>query len=85
MNKSYKSVLLIAILLAVTPIQSQLVEDENIPAILAEKPVDSHLLKLVAALSEQAHFSRKKITNELSPFILINFLEKLDPVKNVFY
>ena len=84
MNKSYKSVLLIAILLAVTPIQSQLTEDENIPAILAENPVDSHLLKLVAALSEQAHFSRKKVTNELSPFILINFLEKLDPVKMYF-
>ena len=84
MNKSYKSVLLIAILLAVTPIQSQLTEDANIPAILAENPVDSHLLKLVAALSEQAHFSRKKITNELSPFILINFLEKLDPGKMYF-
>ena len=84
MNKSYKSVLLIAILLAVTPIQSQLTEDENIPAILEENPVDSHLLKLVAALSEQAHFSRKKVTNELSPFILINFLEKLDPGKMYF-
>ena len=84
MNKGYKSVLLIAILLAVTPIQSQLTEDKNIPAILSENPVDSHLLKLVAALSEQAHFSRKKITNELSPFILINFLEKLDPVKMYF-
>ena len=84
MIKSYKSVLLIAILLAVTPIQSQLVGDENIPAILVENPVDSHLLKLVAALSEQAHFSRKKVTNELSPFILVNFLEKLDPVKMYF-
>ena len=84
MNRSYKSVLLIAILLAVTPIQSQLTEDANIPAILAENPVDSHLLKLVAALSEQAHFSRKKVTNELSPFILINFLEKLDPGKMYF-
>ena len=84
MNKSYKSVLFIAILLAVTPIQSQLAGDENIPAILVENPVDSHLLKLVAALSEQAHFSRKKVTNELSPFILVNFLEKLDPVKMYF-
>ena len=80
MNKSYKSVLLFAILLAITPIKSQLAEDENIPAILVENPVDSHLLKLVAALSEQAHFSRKKVTNELSHYILINFLEKLDPV-----
>jgi len=84
MNKGYKSELLIAIFLAVTPIQSQLAEDENIPANLVENPVDSHLLKLVAALSEQAHFSRKKVTNELSPFILINFLEKLDPVKMYF-
>tara|TARA_B100000408_G_scaffold30559_1_gene22527 strand:+ start:404 stop:2464 length:2061 start_codon:yes stop_codon:yes gene_type:complete len=84
MNKSHKSKLLIAIILAVTPIQSQLAGDENIPAILVENPVDSHLLKLVAALSEQAHFSRKKVTNELSPFILINFLEKLDPVKMYF-
>ena len=84
MNKSHKNVLLIAILLAVTPIQSQLVGDENIPAILVENPVDSHLLKLVAALSEQAHFSRKKVTNELSPFILVNFLDKLDPVKMYF-
>ena len=84
MNKSYKSVLFIAILLVVTPIQSQLTEDENIPAILAENPVDSHLIKLVTALSEKAHFSRKKVTNELSPFILVNFLEKLDPVKMYF-
>ncbi len=59
-------------------------EDENIPALLRENPVDSHLLKLVSALSEQAHFSKKKVTNELSPFILINFLEKLDPVKMYF-
>ena len=84
MNKSYKSKLLIAIILAVTPIESQLAGDGNIPAILVENPVDSHLLKLVAALSEQAHFSRKKVTNELSPFILVNFLEKLDPVKMYF-
>ena len=84
MNKGYKSVLLIAMLLVLTPIQSQLAEDENIPAILSENPVDSHLLKLVAALSEQAHFSRKKVTTELSPFILVNFLEKLDPVKMYF-
>ena len=59
-------------------------EDKNIPTLLTENPVDSHLLKLVSALSEQAHFSKKKVTNELSPFILINFLEKLDPVKMYF-
>ena len=76
MNKSYKSVLLIAILLAITPIQSQLVEDENIPAILAENPVDSHLLKMVAALSEHAHFSKKLISIKGDNSLVIFFLEK---------
>ncbi len=60
MNKSYKSVLLIAILLAVTPIQSQLTEDENIPAILAENPVDSHLLKLVCSTVRTSSFFKKQ-------------------------
>ena len=84
MNKNYKIILLIAIFIVFTPTHAQLMEDENIPTLLRENPVDSHLLKLVSALSEQAHFSKKKVTNELSPFILINFLEKLDPVKMYF-
>ena len=84
LNKNYKIVLLIAIFIVFTPIHAQLMEDKNIPTLLRENPVDSHLLKLVSALSEQAHFSKKKVTNELSPFILINFLEKLDPVKMYF-
>ena len=84
MNKNYKIVLLIAIFIVFTPIHAQLMEDKNIPTLLRENPVHRHLLKLVSALSEQAHFSKKKVTNELSPFILINFLEKLDPVKMYF-
>jgi len=76
--------LVVAIFFAVTPIHAQLTGDENIPTILKERPVDSHLLKLVTALSERSHFSKKKVTNELSPFILMNFLETLDPVKMYF-
>ena len=76
--------MLAAIIIIFTPTHAQFMEDENVPTLLRENPVDSHLLKLVAALSEQAHFSRKKVTNELSPFILVNFLEKLDPVKMYF-
>jgi len=76
--------LVVAIFFAVTPIHAQLAGDENIPTILKERPVDSHSLKLVTALSERSHFSKKKVTNELSPFILMNFLETLDPVKMYF-
>jgi carboxyl-terminal processing protease len=84
LNKNYKFELIIAIFIVLIPIHAQLAEDENIPALLKESPVDSHLFKLVTALSEQTHFSKKKVTNELSPFILINFLETLDPVKMYF-
>ena len=84
LNKNHKIVLLIAIFITFIPTHAQFMEDENIPALLSENPVDSHLLKLVTALSEQAHFSKQKVNNELSPFILINFLEKLDPVKMYF-
>ena len=83
-NKNYKIALLVAIIVIFTPTHAQFMEDENIPTILRENPVDSHLLKLVSALSEQVHFSKKKVANELSPFILVNFLEKLDPVKMYF-
>ena len=73
LNKNYKFVLVIAISFAVTPIFAQLTADEDIPAILKENPVDSHLLKLVTGLAEQAHFSKKRVTNELSPFIPVSY------------
>jgi len=82
-NRNYKIGLLAVIIVIFTPIHAQFL-DENIPTLLKENSVDSHLLKLVSALSEQVHFSKKKVSNELSPFILINFLEKLDPVKMYF-
>ena len=58
--------------------------DETVPEVLLSKPEDSHLLQLVTALTEQAHYSKKNVTNELSPFILVNFLEELDPSKMYF-
>ncbi len=76
--------IIIAIFFAITPTHAQLVEDENIPSLLRENPVDSYLLKMVATLSERDHFTKKKVNNELSPFILLNFLENLDPAKMYF-
>ena len=82
--KNFKFIVIITISFAFTPIHPQSTEDENVPALLKENPVDSHLLKLVTGISERAHFSKKRVTNELSPFILMNFLESLDPVKMYF-
>ena len=82
--KNHTINLFILVFFCCSPTYAQFVEDEKIPALLSENPVDSHLLRLVSSLSEQAHFSRKKTNNELSPFILINFLEILDPTKIYF-
>ena len=75
---------MIGVLITSVPIQHLQSTDEIIPEVLISKPQDSHLLQLVTALSEQAHYSKKNVTNELSPFILINFLEDLDPLKMYF-
>ena len=84
MDKNYIIKFLIVICIAFSTTHAQFIEDENIPTLLKENSVDSYLIKLVSRLSEQAHFSKKKVNNELSPFILVNFLEKLDPVKMYF-
>ena len=75
---------MIGVLITSVPIQHLQSTDEIIPEVLISKPQDSHLLQLVTALSEQAHYSKKNVTNELSPFILVNFLEELDPSKMYF-
>jgi len=75
---------LIGVLIISFPIQHLQSTDETIPEVLISKPEDSHLLQLVTALTEQAHYSKKNVTNELSPFILVNFLEELDPSKMYF-
>ncbi|MBM23408.1 MAG: tail-specific protease [Gammaproteobacteria bacterium] len=82
--KNHTINLLILFFICFSPSYAQFIEDEKIPALLSENPVDSYLLKLVSSLSEQAHFSKKKTNNELSPFILINFLDNLDPAKMYF-
>ena len=75
---------MIGVLIISFPIQHLQSTDETIPEVLISKPEDSHLLQLVTALTEQAHYSKKNVTNELSPFILVNFLEELDPSKMYF-
>ena len=75
---------MIGVLIISFPIQHLQSTDETIPDVLISKPEDSHLLQLVTALTEQAHYSKKNVTNELSPFILVNFLEELDPSKMYF-
>lgn len=57
---------------------------DHVPALLKNNPEHSHLLKLVAAISEQGHFSKKKITNESSHLILNNYLNTLDSQKIYF-
>ncbi len=75
---------MIGVLIISFPIQHLQSTDETIPEVLISKPEDSHLLQLVTALTDQAHYSKKNVTNELSPFILVNFLEELDPSKMYF-
>jgi len=57
---------------------------DHVPALLKNNPEHSHLLKLVTAISEQGHFSKKKITNESSHLILNNYLNTLDSQKIYF-
>ena len=75
---------MIGVLITSFPIHHLQSTDETVPEVLLSKPEDSHLLQLVTALTEQAHYSKKNVTNELSPFILVNFLEELDPSKMYF-
>ena len=84
MDKNYTIKFLIVFCFVFSTTHAQFIEDENIPTLLKANSVDSYLIKLVSRLSEQSHFSKKKINNELSPFILVNFLETLDPAKMYF-
>ena len=75
---------MIGVLIISFPIQLLQSTDESIPEVLISKTEDSQFLQLVTALTEQAHYSKKNVTNELAPFILVNFLEELDPSKMYF-
>ena len=57
---------------------------DHVPSLLKNNPEHSHLLRLVAAISEQGHFSKKKISNESSHLILKNYLNTLDSQKIYF-
>ena len=57
---------------------------DHVPSLLKYNPEHSHLLRLVVAISEQGHFSKKKISNESSHLILKNYLNTLDSQKIYF-
>jgi len=83
MVNNFKLIILL-LLVFFTPITLSNDLLDHVPSLLKNNPEHSHLLKLVAAISEQGHFSKKKITNESSHLILNNYLNTLDSQKIYF-
>ena len=83
MLNHYKIITLL-LLVIFTPITLSDDLADHAPSLLESSPEQSHLLKLVTAISEQGHFSKKKITNESSHLILKNYLNTLDSQKIYF-
>ncbi|MBC8227888.1 MAG: carboxy terminal-processing peptidase [Gammaproteobacteria bacterium] len=83
MLNRYKTIILL-LLVIFTPITLSDDSANHVPSLLKSNPEQSHLLKLVTAISEQGHFSKKKITNESSHLILKNYLNTLDSQKMYF-
>ena len=83
MVNNFKLIILL-LLVFFTPITLSNDLPDHVPSLLKNNPEHSHLLKLVAAISEQGHFSKKKITNESSHLILKNYLNTLDSQKIYF-
>ena len=83
MLNRYKTIILLSLVIF-TPITLSDDSANHVPSLLKSNPEQSHLLKLVTAISEQGHFSKKKITNESSHLILKNYLNTLDSQKMYF-
>ena len=83
MLNRYKTIILLSLVIF-TPITVSDDSANHVPSLLKSNPEQSHLLKLVTAISEQGHFSKKKITNESSHLILNNYLNTLDSQKIYF-
>ena len=83
MLNRYKTIILLSLVIF-TPITVSDDSANHVPSLLKSNPEQSHLLKLVTAISEQGHFSKKKITNESSHLILKNYLNTLDSQKMYF-
>ena len=59
-------------------------DEQNIPEILQLNAEDAYLTRLVAAISERAHYSQSKIDNESSIKILNEYIDTLDRNKMYF-
>ena len=59
-------------------------DDQSIPKILQLNPEDAYLTRLVAAISERAHYSQSTINNESSIKILNEYIDTLDRNKMYF-
>ena len=59
-------------------------DGQSIPKILQLNPEDAYLTRLVAAISERAHYSQSKINNESSIKILNEYIDTLDRNKMYF-
>jgi len=59
-------------------------DEKNIPEILQLNAEDAYLTRLVAAISERAHYSQSKIDNESSIKILNEYIDTLDRNKMYF-
>ena len=59
-------------------------DDQSIPKILQLNPEEAYLTRLVAAISERAHYSQSTINNESSIKILNEYIDTLDRNKMYF-
>ena len=59
-------------------------DQQNIPKLLQLNPEDAYLTRLVAAISERAHYSQLTINNESSIRILNEYIDTLDRNKMYF-
>tara|TARA_B110000438_G_scaffold2479_1_gene2579 strand:+ start:457 stop:2544 length:2088 start_codon:yes stop_codon:yes gene_type:complete len=80
----HSKIITLLVMVILTPITFSNDTSNLVPSLLESNPEQSHLLKLVTAISEQGHFSKKKITNESSHLILKNYLNTLDSQKMYF-
>ena len=83
MSRIFKKLILAAALCI--PLNISAINDEqNIPQILQLNPEDAYLTRLVAAISERAHYSQLTINNESSIRILNEYIDTLDRNKMYF-
>ena len=83
MSRIFKKLILAAALCISLNI-SAINDEQNIPQILQLIPEDAYLTRLVAAISERAHYSQLTINNESSIRILNEYIDTLDRNKMYF-